>query len=102
VSAVFSEDRTLRYELRRSCGLGGGTVMWVMFNPSMADEEVNDPTIRRVIDFEEREASDGTPRHSDNHTTDRRRRLSGEALSRPYAGPTRRLGGRLRDFSDKG
>ncbi len=54
MSAVFSEDRTLRYELRRSCGLGQGTVMWIMFNPSTADEEVNDPTIRRCIDFTQR------------------------------------------------
>lgn len=54
MSAVFSEDRKLRYELRRSCGLGVGTVMWVMFNPSTADEEANDPTIRRVIDFSHR------------------------------------------------
>jgi hypothetical protein len=51
---VFSEDRSLRYELRRSCGLGSGTVMWIMFNPSTADEEANDPTIRRVIDFSQR------------------------------------------------
>lgn len=54
MSAVFSPDRTLRYELRRSCGLGEGTVMWIMFNPSTADEEANDPTIRRVIDFSQR------------------------------------------------
>lgn len=54
MSAVFSDDRTLRYELRRSCGLGEGTVMWIMFNPSTADEEANDPTIRRVIDFSQR------------------------------------------------
>lgn len=54
MSAVFSEDKTLRFELRRKCGLAGGKVTWVMFNPSTADEEVNDPTIRRVIDFSQR------------------------------------------------
>jgi hypothetical protein len=54
MSAVLSVDGLFRYELRRSCGLGEGKVTWVMFNPSTADAEVNDPTIRRCIDFSQR------------------------------------------------
>lgn len=53
-AAVFSPDRTCRYELRRRVGLADGTVMWIMFNPSTADEELNDPTIRRCMDFSQR------------------------------------------------
>lgn len=55
VSAVFSADRKHRYELRRNFGeLGEGTAMWIMFNPSTADEEANDPTIRRCMAFSKR------------------------------------------------
>ena len=49
-SAVFSEDRVYRYELRREWG-EGGKVLWVMLNPSTADEVENDPTVRRCIGF---------------------------------------------------
>lgn len=54
MSAVFSADRLLRFELRRKTGLGSGRVTFVMFNPSTADEESNDPTIRRCIGFANR------------------------------------------------
>lgn len=54
MSAVLSPDGLYRYELRRSCGLLGGKVTWIMFNPSTADSEVNDPTIRRCLDFSQR------------------------------------------------
>lgn len=57
-SAVFSPCRTYRYRLTRS-GLAArtrpGYVAWIMLNPSTADENVNDKTIRRCIGFTTRE-----------------------------------------------
>ena len=50
-SAIFSEDRRYRYLLRRRVGNSTGRVLFIMLNPSMADEERNDPTIRRCIGF---------------------------------------------------
>ena len=49
-SASFSRDRRYRYELGRRWDLGPA-VTWVMLNPSTADATVDDPTIRRCIDF---------------------------------------------------
>lgn len=50
-SAVISDDGRYRYALIRD-GLGGeGTCLFVMLNPSTADDTVNDPTIRRCIGF---------------------------------------------------
>lgn len=43
---------TYRYTLHRIVGmLGEGTLLWVMLNPSTADEREDDPTIRRCIRF---------------------------------------------------
>ena len=50
-SAYFSEDRRFRYLLRRRVGNSTGRVLFIMLNPSMADEVRNDPTIRRCIGF---------------------------------------------------
>ncbi len=50
-SAFFSKDRRYRYLLRRRVGDSSRRVLFIMLNPSMADEEKNDPTIRRCIGF---------------------------------------------------
>lgn len=48
-SAVFSECRMFRYTLERIWNLGYPLLLVVMLNPSVADQEKNDPTITRVI-----------------------------------------------------
>ena len=51
-SARFSPDRKYRYLLTRGLGFtGAGEVMFIMLNPSTADEHRDDPTIRRCISF---------------------------------------------------
>jgi len=50
-SCVFSPDRKYRYALTREWLDGEGTVMFVLLNGSTADEEHNDPTLRRLIGF---------------------------------------------------
>jgi hypothetical protein len=52
-SAAFSGCGTYRYALWRDTGcLGGeGTALFVMLNPSTADAELDDPTIRRCVRF---------------------------------------------------
>ena len=49
--AVFSPDRKYRYVLRRRVGFGDRSVLVVMLNPSIADEERDDATVKRVIGF---------------------------------------------------
>ncbi len=49
--AVFSDDRRYRYLLRRRVGASQRRVLFIMLNPSKADEERNDATIRRCIGF---------------------------------------------------
>ncbi len=51
MTAVFSEDRRYRYLLKRRVGTSQSRVLFIMLNPSVADEERNDPTIRRCIGF---------------------------------------------------
>jgi hypothetical protein len=50
-SAIISPDQTYRYALTRDWGNTGHTVTWVMLNPSTADADHDDPTIRRCIGF---------------------------------------------------
>ena len=50
--ATFSPDRAYRYSLiRRISFMGEGHCVFCMLNPSTADEEINDPTVRRCIGF---------------------------------------------------
>lgn len=49
-SAVLSPCGTYRYELRRTWGQGH-PCGWIMLNPSTADAEADDPTIRRCVGF---------------------------------------------------
>jgi len=49
--AVLSVDGTYRYQLTRRWGDDEASVTWVMLNPSTADAEVDDPTIRRCVGF---------------------------------------------------
>lgn len=50
-AATFSPCRTYRYTLWREWLLGEGYAMIVGLNPSTADETVNDPTVRRCMEF---------------------------------------------------
>lgn len=56
MSAVLSADRRYRYELRRDWDMhiNRPPLLWIMLNPSTADEQENDATIRRCIDFSTR------------------------------------------------
>ncbi|GEP09883.1 DUF1643 domain-containing protein [Methylobacterium gnaphalii] len=56
MSAIISPCGAYRYRLERSIGglLAGPTFAWIMVNPSTADAEANDHTIRKVIGFSER------------------------------------------------
>ena len=52
MSATISSCARYRYTLSRPAGgTGGGTLLFVMLNPSTADATENDPTIRRCISF---------------------------------------------------
>ncbi len=57
-SAVLSEDGLYRYRLDRWWG-EGPRLVWVMLNPSTADADVDDPTIRRVMRFSKDWGYDG-------------------------------------------
>lgn len=53
-AAHFSDCGQFRYLLTREFG-GESTCLFIMLNPSTADAEHNDPTIRRCISFAKRE-----------------------------------------------
>lgn len=56
--AEFSSCWQYRYVLRRRWGTGHYAA-WVMLNPSIADAEKDDPTIRRCVGFSKRFGFDG-------------------------------------------
>lgn len=49
--ATLSKDKVYRYSLWRCWNPAGSLVSFCMLNPSTADENVDDPTIRRCIRF---------------------------------------------------
>lgn len=53
-SAIVSDDGRFRYALTRDWG-DGPRAVFIMLNPSTADAEEDDPTIRRCISFAKRE-----------------------------------------------
>ena len=53
-SAIITECGRYRYELRRVWDPKGPLLEFVMLNPSTADGDVDDPTIRRCIGFARR------------------------------------------------
>ncbi len=58
-SAIFSPDRKHRYRLVRIWDTDKPRLPWVMYNPSVAGEIENDPTIRRVTGFSARDGYGG-------------------------------------------
>ncbi|MBU4378735.1 MAG: DUF1643 domain-containing protein [Proteobacteria bacterium] len=50
----FSMCNKYRYFLERSWSSGNGHLCWILLNPSTADAQVDDPTIRRCIRFAQR------------------------------------------------
>lgn len=50
-SASFSRCKRYRYSLRRQWMVGQGTCVFIGLNPSVADEQADDPTIRRCMGF---------------------------------------------------
>jgi len=50
-NATFSSFRTYRYSLSRIWDKKKKYVLFIGFNPSTADEEVDDPTIRRCVNY---------------------------------------------------
>ena len=53
-NATFDKDRVYRFALWRFWDDGLPKIMFVGLNPSTADENKNDPTVRRCIGFAER------------------------------------------------
>jgi len=56
MSAIISDCGLYRYRLERDLGAltGGKTIAFIMVNPSTADAETDDPTIRKVKGFAQR------------------------------------------------
>jgi hypothetical protein len=50
-TATLSADGLYRYNLARAWSAMGESVCWVMLNPSTADADKDDPTIRKCVGF---------------------------------------------------
>ena len=53
-SAIFSDCRRYRYSLTRTWDVSKKYVLFIGLNPSTADENYDDPTIRRCVDYAHR------------------------------------------------
>jgi len=51
IKAKFSIDKKHRYELSRHWDLSKSDILFIMLNPSIANEDIDDPTIKRLISF---------------------------------------------------
>jgi hypothetical protein len=49
--AILSEDGKYRYRLSRVWDESKPKILFIMLNPSTADANIDDPTIRRVVNF---------------------------------------------------
>ena len=49
--AEFSIDKKERYSLNREWDNSKNKILYIMLNPSLADDKNDDPTIRRLINF---------------------------------------------------
>ena len=49
--AEFSIDKKERYSLNREWDESKNKILYIMLNPSLADDKNDDPTIRRLINF---------------------------------------------------
>lgn len=49
--AIISPDNKYRYTLSRIWNEAKPKILFIMLNPSIADANVDDPTIRRVVNF---------------------------------------------------
>src|SRR4051794_36222665 len=49
--ARFSSDLKYLWSLHRRWAEGGSSVLWIMLNPSTADGQADDPTVRRCCSF---------------------------------------------------
>ena len=50
-SARFSNDKKHRYKLSRHWDLNKPQILYIMLNPSIGNEIIDDPTIRRLLSF---------------------------------------------------
>jgi hypothetical protein len=50
-TAILSQDEKYRYQLSRCWDETKPCILFIMLNPSTADANIDDPTIRRVISF---------------------------------------------------
>ena len=57
--AEFSIDKKERYSLKREWDKSKNKILYIMLNPSFADEKKDDPTIRRLISFTKKFNSGG-------------------------------------------
>ena len=58
-SARFSNDKKHRYKLSRHWDLNKPQILYIMLNPSIGNEIIDDPTIRRLLSFTKKFDSGG-------------------------------------------